>query len=182
MARKKLGSMIKSFVWILLLPSFLSCAGHETRPQMQPAYGTASAQITQTFASQTMAPGETWKVYLKATDPNAQMKYIFCIIEQPGVGYYPESIIPVHEANRKAFNGYIYLSTFQGRKGGSLLNFVNLTLNVSIEDTAGHFSQPIKFPLSINATSKQEPPPPGIFDEHNDLGPIMISLRPTMLR
>ena len=53
---------------------------------------------------------------------------------------------------------------------------VELTLTVQVRDRAGQFSEPVKFPLSINSRYSQEPPPEGVFQE-TDLGPIMIDLR-----
>ena len=128
--------------------------------------------ISQSFASQQLRPGETWKVYLIASDPDGDMKNILCTIDQPGVGVYPVSTIRIKEPNRRELSGYVYLVT----RMMANLHGVNLTLTVQIQDNAGHFSKPVQFPLSINDTYKQEPPPEGIFKEV-ELGPIMVNLR-----
>ena len=128
--------------------------------------------ISRSFASPRIWPGETWRIYLTASDPDGEMKYIVSTIDQPGVGTYPVSLTRIKEEDRKELSGYIFLITF----GLQNLNFVNLTLTVQIQDTAGNYSQPEVFPLSFNNTYPQEFPPPGVFLE-KDLGPILIQLR-----
>jgi hypothetical protein len=133
----------------------------------------ATPLITQSFASKEVRSGDTWKVYLKASDPNGEIKNIYAVIDQPGVGQYPLSIIRVKPENQKELSGYIYLST---ATPVSPLNFVNLWLTIHVQDRSGNFSQPAVFPLSINARSTQEVPPQGVFKEEA-LGPVMVVLR-----
>ncbi len=132
----------------------------------------AAPVILQSYASPQIAPGRNWKVYLKASDADGDMKEFVCTIHQPGVGTYPVSLTRIQEGNQKNLSGYLYLSVSSFRN----LDFVELTLTVQVRDRAGQFSEPVKFPLSINSRYGQEHPPEGIFQE-NDLGPIMIDLR-----
>jgi hypothetical protein len=132
----------------------------------------AAAVILQSYASPQIAPGRTWKVYLKASDADGDMKEFVCVIHQPGVGTYPVSLTRIKEGNQKNLSGYLYLNVPSFRN----LDFVELTLTVQVKDRAGQFSEPVKFPLSINSRYGQELPPEGVFQE-NDLGPIMIDLR-----
>jgi len=101
------------------------------------------------------------------------MKNILAIVDQPGMGQYPMSIVRVKENNRKDLSGYLYLYT----SASSSLNFINIQLTIYIQDRSGIYSQPAVFALEINSRFSQEPPPPGIFQEE-ELGPIMIKLRP----
>jgi hypothetical protein len=130
--------------------------------------------IVQSFAPAQIRPGDVWKVYLKASDPEGKMKYIFATISQPGTGPYPVSIIRVKEENAKELSGYIYLNTAPAR----LLEFFNrsLTLTVNLQGKGGRFSQPAVFPLFFQANPSREAPPEGAFKEQ-DLGPIMVTLR-----
>jgi hypothetical protein len=132
----------------------------------------AAPVISQSFASPQIAPGRVWKVYLKASDADGGMKEFVCIIHQPGVGTYPVSHTRIKEGNQKELSGYLFLNVSAFRN----LDFVELTLTVQVRDRAGQFSEPAKFPLSINSRYAQEPPPEGVFQENN-LGPIMIQLR-----
>ena len=129
--------------------------------------------ITQSFASTEIRPGETWKVYLNAADPNGEMKGFFAIVDQPGVGQYPLSIIRIKKENRKELSGYLYLYT---STTADPLDFVNLKLTIYIRDRLGTFSQPAVFPLSIQSRFYQSAPAAGIFQEQS-LGPIMVKLK-----
>ena len=110
--------------------------------------------ILQSFAPKEITSGDVWKVYLKASDQDGKMKYIFATVSQPGVGSYPVSITRIKDENQKELSGYIYLNTAPAR----LARFFNLTLTltVNIKDEKGQFSQPAVFPLSFVAK-----PPPG---------------------
>ncbi len=129
--------------------------------------------IKQAFGSAYVWPGENWKVYLNAFDPNGQMKNIFVVVEQPGLGPYPLSIIRVRKENQKELSGYIYLTTATPHYS---LNFTNLALTVWIQDHSGNFSAPATFLLSINSRYAQEAAPSGVYKEQ-DLGPVMVNLR-----
>ena len=126
--------------------------------------------IINSFASKQIRPGDIWKVYLKASDPNGGMKYIFSTIERAGSHL---SIIRIKEENREHFSGYIYLKTFGMNNSPS---FLTLTLTIWIKDAAGHLSQPAIFPLELHNNIIPEEPPRGLFEEQ-DLGPIMVQLQ-----
>ncbi len=159
-------------LWIFLAAGLMSCAGLEPIQKREEIYGKAVPLIRQSYAARQIWPGETWKIFLIASDPDGDMKNIVCTIDQAGVGTYRVSITKIQEENQKELSGYIYLNT----QSVDDLDFVNLTLTVQIQDKAGHYSEPSTFPLLLRSTSVQEPPPPGIFQEVN-LGPIMIQLR-----
>jgi hypothetical protein len=158
---------------IFLLPAaILGCGGTQTRNGLEAKpHGTAPV-IAQSFAAKQIRPGDPWKVYLVARDPDGDMKNIVAVIEQPGVGTYPVSMTKIQEENQKELSGYVFLNT----SSPADLDFVDLSLTIQIQDRAGNMSKPAVFPLSINSKSRQEPPPPGVFQER-DLGSILISLR-----
>ena len=135
--------------------------------------GKAVPVITQSFASTKVWPGQTWRVYLNASDPNGEMKNIFAIVDQPGVGPYPLSITRIGKENRKEMSGYLYLVTATPWYS---LSFVNLTLTIQVQDKSGNFSDPMTFPLAINSRYSQEAAPQGVFKEQ-ELGPVMVNLR-----
>jgi len=129
--------------------------------------------IVQSFASKELRPGDVWKIYLQASDPEGQMKYIFATVSQPGVSAYPISIIRIKGENQKELSGYIYLNTAPAAQ----VNFFNLTLALSVTIKGpGGFSQPAVFPLSFEASATPEVPPDGVFKEEN-LGPISVTLQ-----
>jgi hypothetical protein len=156
--------VIMALGWVIFWPAVTQSAEEEK----------GIPAIVQSFAAKELTPGEVWRVYLKASDPNGKMKYIVANVSQPGVGDYPVSITKIKEANEKELCGYIYLNTAPARS----TRFFNLTLTltVNIKDDKGQFSKPAVFPLSFVAKPSPEAPPEGVFKEE-DLGPIMVTLR-----
>jgi hypothetical protein len=165
---KKLVPLMAMFImtvgWAMFEPTIIQAATEEKGIPV----------IVQSFAPKEITPGDVWKVYLKASDPDGKMKYIFATVSQPGVGSYPVSITRIKDENQKELSGYIYLNTGPAR----LANFfdLTLTLTVNIKDDKGQFSKPAVFPLSFVAKPSPEAPPEGVFNEQ-DLGPIMVTLR-----
>jgi len=127
--------------------------------------------ITCSFASREICPGDTWKVYIHATDPDGDMKTIICAVNQAGRGSYPVSYVRVPEGQGGELSGFIYLNTGAGER----LPFIHLTLEVEIQDRAGNLSRPVFFVLAFNPRTEQEAPPPGLFQDQ-EIGPIMVSL------
>jgi hypothetical protein len=132
--------------------------------------------IKESFAAKEIRSGDTWKIYLKASDPAGKMKYIYATIDQAGGFAYELSRTRIKSQNAKELSGYIYL--FTPSPGQFDMNFQTLTLTVHIGDGSGNFSNAAVFPLTFQARAKQEPPPPGVYKEE-DLGPIMIQLYPS---
>jgi hypothetical protein len=141
------------------------------------ATGKATPVITQAFASNELRAEDTWKVYLKSSEPDGDMRYIVSTLYQPGWGDYPVSRTKIGEENRKELTGYIYLNTLIPG-GYNFLNFYTITLTVQIQDKAGHYSKPMEFSLYFDPrATMQEEPPTGVFKEQA-LGPIMVNLHP----
>jgi hypothetical protein len=143
---------------------------HIARAQVS---GLAVPVITQAFASKQIRPGATWKVYLNASDPDGEIKNIYAVVDQAGVGQYPVTTIRIKEENRKELSGYIYLP---GTSQWGSLEFINITLTVQVQDQSGAFSAPAVFPLQFSSRASQEEPPQGVFKEQ-EIGPIMIRLK-----
>jgi hypothetical protein len=164
--------MRKKFLAGMALLLLVGCATPGGLEEREKIYGKAAPVITQSFASKQMRLGEKWKVYLNASDPDGDMKTIISSIDQRGEGTLTPSFTKIKEdEQRRNLSGYIYLNT-AGLHG---LAYVTIVLTVQIEDRAGHYSAPVSLPLALNPGSRQEDPPPGVFQE-KDLGPIMITL------
>ena len=166
-------NMIAVGVVVLLLTA--GCATMMSFEEREKTYGKEAPVLTGTFASKQVRPGETWKIYLEASDPGGDMHRIVAVVHQPGFGPYQASYTKIREGTGKELSGYIYLNT-SGPYGSEWQNFISLSVTVQIQDRAGHFSEPVSFPLSIQSRHTQEPPPPDKFKEEN-LGPIMVVLR-----
>jgi hypothetical protein len=160
----------KSFIGFLLLFFLTGCLAMEPVEVREKTFGKGVPAVSQSFAAPKINPGQAWKVYLTASDPDGDMKNILSVIDQPGVGTYPVSITRIKEEDRRELSGYVYLNTPKE------FDMLNLTLHIQIEDRAGHYSKPVSFPLTFSTRDRQEPPPPGLFKEKK-LGPILIQLR-----
>jgi len=163
----------KLAIVISLLFLLASCAALDPIEIREQKYGKSIPVISESFASKELRVGDTWKVYLNASDPDGDMRYIVAIIEQPGKEAYPPSYTRIKEENQKSFSGYVYLNTI-GVEG---FDYGIITLHIQIQDKAGHLSKPVSFPLTFTQRAKQEEPPQGIFKD-TALGPIMIKLKP----
>ncbi len=148
-------------------------AGQATR--YSPEASAAKPVITEAYASKELRLGDTWKIYLKASDPGSDMDMIIADISQPGRGGgYSPSYTRIRGGNRRDLSGYIYWNSGQDMQQG--LTLTSLVLTVQIKDKAGNISNTMSFPLLFQM-ARQEPPPPGIFADR-ELGPIMISILP----
>ena len=159
-------------VWLLTI----GCAIPMSFEEREKKYGKEAPVIVEAYASKQMRPGDTWKIYLKASDPGGDMHRIVAVVNQPGFGPYPISHTRIQEGNGKELSGYVYLNT-GGPYGTDWLNFLSLSVTVHVQDRSGHFSEPVSFPVSFQNRYSQEPPPAGKFKEQ-DLGPILVILRP----
>jgi hypothetical protein len=130
--------------------------------------------ISRSFAAAELMPGDTWKIYIRASSPDARMKYMFATVEQAGGMGYPVSITRIKDEDQKDLSGFFYLYT---QSAGSSMEFVTLRLEVQIRDDRGRLSEPAVFPLTFKSRASLESPPAGWFRE-KELGPIMIRLRP----
>jgi len=106
------------------------------------------------WAQDRIRQGEDWKIYLSATNPDADMTRIYCRIDQPAGQVYRPDMVSVKKGMERNLNGYLVLRTY------SQQNFfgVTLTLTVIIADRAGNESKPAVFPLSFNGESAKFPP------------------------
>lgn len=127
--------------------------------------------ITHSFASEEIRPGDTWKVYIGAADPEGDMKNIICTVTQAGRGPYPICFVGIPQSQRRELSGFLHLNT----AGSQGMSFTNLTLQVEVQDRPGNISRPVSFRLTFNPRGQQENPPFGVFREE-EIGPIMISL------
>ena len=142
---------------------------------LKDAYAVEGPIITGSFAQKELRPGDTLKVYLKASSVDSSMKAIYVIVEQAGGGVYPMSITRIKGDQQKELSGYLYFWTIT--TVGTSSDFVPLKMIVQIQDSRGRFSEPVVFPVDFKPRVSPENPPAGIFAE-KELGPIMITLHP----
>ena len=76
----------KFFAGVLALILFTGCTAFESLEEKEVKYGKAPPVIEQSFASKAMEKGDTWKIYLKAYDPDGDLKTVLAYFERGGTG------------------------------------------------------------------------------------------------
>jgi len=118
--------------------------------------GSAAPVIDQYFASPNLYLGQTWKIYVKAHDPDGDMAEAKFRIQQPGAMY--DNLlgdVKLPQSMWKEFNGYFYMhQTLSGTRGGAF----DLVLTLEIVDRGGRSSGLVEFPLSIGRKPPAAPP------------------------
>ena len=107
---------IRIFVGVALLVFLAaSCTAMMSSGEREKMYGKAVPVITESFASKELRPGDTWKVYLKASDPDGDMRYIVSVLSA-GMGRL--SCQPYQNPGRKQEGARrVYLSEHPGLGG-----------------------------------------------------------------
>ena len=163
-------------IWGVLLAALVMAIAPGISGAADKAEGKTAPAITASFAAPEITPGATWKIYLKASDPDGDMRYIVATVKQAGAGVYPVSFTRIREENRKELSGYVYLNTLSGSNYSSLLYYW-LTLTIWVQDRAGNFSNPVEVPLTFGSRVEAQAAPPAGDYKDQDLGPIMVLLR-----
>lgn len=166
----------KLMACILILTGIVACAHMGGMEEKEKIYGKNPPVIGQSFASETLDPGDDWKIYLKASDPDGDMDTIIAVVSQPGVGNHPVSMGRIKGENAKELSGYVYVDT-SVPSGVNFLNNQELTITLEIKDKAGHSSKAITHRVHILEGQTQKSPPAGAFKE-KALGPIMVTFVP----
>ena len=165
--------MSKKIFWVLAgYFLFTGCAVFTTAQQREEKYGKEIPVIEQSFASPTVRSDDNWRIYLKAYDPDGDIKSVVAYFS--GIGGAGQLFsIAMPKGTEKELSGYVYWFP-----GPDVEPYSEGLMTIQVEDMVGHFSKPVSFPMRIEPAAKQQAPPQGVFEE-KDLGPILISVRTT---
>jgi len=166
----------KWFTGLIITCMFAGCAHMKGIEEKEKIYGVNPPVIEKSFASNQLKPGDLWKIYIRASDPDGDMESIISGVVQTGAGAYPASITKLKSEYGKEVSGYIYLN-MSGPAGYNFLYNQEVSVSIQIKDRAGHASQPVAFKVLLLARQVPKTPPEGVFKEV-ELGPIMVTLRP----
>jgi hypothetical protein len=122
-------------------------------------------------------PGDVWRIYVEAHDPDGDMRQFVCVFKQTGFGSYSPDYVVIRGPHGEKLKGY--LRFFSGAGGGLKVDeWTQLSLTVYIRDRGRKNSNKVVFPLSLSRGSKQGPPPPPFDTGQVDrLGTITTELR-----
>ena len=132
--------------------------------------------ITNAYAVDGGQYGTIWKIYIEGEDPDGDMLRIASVAEQPGYGHYPTNWTYLKSQYKRHFKGYLQWNTFSS-KAGTLPEWTQITLYVSIMDRTDRESNVVAFPFTFE-TGVRSDPVPAPFDEKGlpRLGYISIDL------
>jgi len=159
-------------VWIFAIGIVLLTLGCATLKDQEARYGSNPPVITATFAKDKIVSGDTWKIYINASDADGDMSRFVCSVFQDGGYPYPFDLIEIKPEQKKKLSGYLYLPTYTSHE--DLWN-VHLELYLHIVDKAGHRSKEEVFELRFASKASNEEADKTLFDD-KPLGPIMINI------
>ena len=132
---------------LIVIPLLLFLAGCTTcKGVKSPSNGGEPPVILDSYDTAPIRPGTSWRIFLKAEDPDGDIRYIAAQLQQPGVGYYPASFNYIKGAEREGFEGYIFLRSPADR---TLLSDT-FHLEILLRDCEGNASEPVRFTLRFD--------------------------------
>jgi len=158
-------------LFLILVAGCTTCKGVKTAQD-----GGTPPMILDSYAVESVRPGATWRVFLKAQDPDGDMQSIIAELSQPGIGYYPVDFTYIKGADREGFAGYLILRT--PRDYNLLQEYVEVKL--TLLDCEANKSEPVKFTLRFDNKSgygPQEVPEKWQGAAERKLGTIMVEIR-----
>jgi hypothetical protein len=155
--RKK---MRKGILLVLVLGLMVFCATKDSSAQGGPPV------LEKIWASPETAHGKLLKIYIKASDPDGDMKYL---IVSAGRGKQTTASIPIRLKKEmgKSLNGYVYWDTSRAKKNTSG------TVEIMIEDSKGNESEAKSLSVSIKAKDAKVEKAPADFQEF-DIAPVIL--------
>jgi hypothetical protein len=135
------------------------------------AVGDAPPVIDAYFASPECRWGETWKIFIKAHDPDGDLRQIRFDPHSPGnVDDTGLGMVILGDQFRREIDGFFYM--FLPPRGWPV-GFINMSMTVYLVDAGGRSSRKIVLPLYIGATPQTSPPRE--FTPRA-IGPVNVSL------
>jgi hypothetical protein len=121
-------------------------------PQPQ-AVGPAHAPVIEDgFAVSSLWGGETWRVFLRGSDPDGDMSHLWVVVTQVGK-HTDTEIIPLKGRNQQEFSGYLTLDT-----PAWIRTWDAVRVEVRIRDRAGNLSEKVTLEAQIGFPTRERLP------------------------
>jgi hypothetical protein len=155
--------MRKGILLVLVLGLMVFCATKDSSAQGGPPV------LEKVWASPVMPNGSLVKIYIKASDPDGDMKWLYIsggVGKQSVLGAVP---IRLKGESTKSLDGYVYWDSSRVTAGD-----VSATAEISVEDAKGNESgaKSITFELKKGKDVKAQKAPSDFQDK--EIGPIMM--------
>jgi len=104
---KRYHGRASSFFWELPVAPIM--AGWKKRKTL---WKESSGHPANLFASNQLRPGDLWKIYILASDPDGDMETLVAVVDQVGWRSYPVSTTKIKGENTKElFRVFLFLNT-----------------------------------------------------------------------
>jgi hypothetical protein len=165
MKQELLATIVFSFLIMVSLAPLQSGASEGQQAGQGPV-------IFDSYASSTVRPGNSWRVYLRARDEGGNMKSIVAVLSGPGSPT-QTSITWLKKNQSQEIAGYLFLRT---PADTNILNR-NYTLQIFVRDSKENKSEAVEFPLSFDLKKRAAELPAKWQDvADNKIGAIMIDI------
>jgi hypothetical protein len=153
--------MKKGILLVLVLGLMAFCATKDSFAQGGPPV------LEKVWVSPETAYGKLLKIYIKASDPDGDIKWLMI---SAGRGKTISGAVPIRikKESGKSVNGYVYWDTKK-----SQMKDVTGTVEVLVEDMKGNESQTISLPVIIKAKGAKVEKAPADFEE-KEISPVML--------
>jgi hypothetical protein len=160
------------FLALMVVPLVIaSCAtvgDRKTEPVGSPPV------ITDSFAATEVSHGDVWKVYVKANDPDGDMRYLAYSIQISGQGGHTNRV-GVRKGDRAELLGYLNIFFPPARDAWG--EWADLTMTLYIQDSQGNTSEKVTVTTALSRGIKQaSPPAPFDIEGLKALGHIWVEL------
>jgi hypothetical protein len=135
----------------LLAVLIVGCATLQPHTASPPQGKGQPPRIVDAYAAKAIKPGDTWMIFLRAENPDGDMKSIAAVLWQAGVGFYPTQVNMLKAEDTKQFSGYLSMKT----PAGFNLNWDEFELTLVVRDSQSTGSRPVKLPLTFDPAANQ---------------------------
>ena len=152
----------------LVIVSCATVAERKGEPVGKPPF------ITDSFSATEVSHGDSWKVYVKASDPDGDMRYLVYSIRVSGQGGHTNRL-GVRKGDRAELLGYLNISFPPAQDAWG--EWADLTMTLYIQDSQGNTSEKVSFAAALSRGVKQaSPPAPFDIRGLKTLGHIWVQL------
>ena len=167
----------KIYVFVALCILVSGCASFTRCDEISTSGTGQPPVILDSYAPSQIRPGATWRVYIRAKDPDGDMKETIQVLMRGGSGPFKTTFAPLRAEHSAEMGGFFFLRTPSSAQADySRLGFTGLTLRITIRDCQGNQSEQVEFPLHFTFEAAHDLPPEWNDVADRSLGAVMIDL------
>ena len=168
---KKIYVLLALSILISGCASFTRCETTSTSDKGQPPV------ILDSYAPSQIRPGATWRVYLRAKDPDGDMKQMIQVLMRGESGPFKTTFAPLKAEYSAEMGGYFFLRTPSPAQADyDRLGFLGITLRIALLDCQKNKSEYVEFPLHFTFEAAHDLPSEWQDVADISLGAIMFDL------